>query len=211
MDRTMHVRTCFATLLILPALLVAACGGGGANTGDPTSRVAESAATTAAVHPTSSVADPSHGAGYISTAEAICERLKAEVLPDRSEGLQEIIRIAPQNEALEQRAVSELSKIAPPPALAREWTQFLAIRGLLARQLGTLAVTGKRYEARALEELRAAKPHTRNLQQLQELLAGKAHAQAHALERVIAAKKRAHSSLRVVAAHLGLSTCARVG
>lgn len=107
--------------------------------------------------------------------------------------------------------MSELSKIAPPRALAREWAEFLAVRGLLARQLGTLAVTGKRYEARALEELRAAKPHTRNLQQLQELLAGKAHAQAHALERVIAAKRRAHSSLRVVAAHLGLSTCARVG
>jgi hypothetical protein len=208
MDRTMRVRTCFATLLILPALLVVACGGGGGSTSDPTSRAAGGATTTAAIHPTSSVAGPSHGAGYISTAEAICERLKSDVHPDRSEGLQEIIRIAPQNEALEQRAVSELSKIAPPRALAREWAQFLAVRGLLARQLGTLAVTGERFEARALEELRAAKPHTRNPQQL---LAGKAHAQARALERVIAAKRRAHSSLRVVAAHLGLSTCARVG
>jgi hypothetical protein len=222
MDRSIRVGARFAALLVALALLVAACGGGGSTSSSIASR-ATTSASTPAIGSTSAASTThaagaldgarrtSDGTGFTSAAEAICQRLKSEVHTERSQSLEEVIRVAPQNETLERRALSELSKLTPPRARAAQWAQFLAVRGSLAHQLGTLAVAGKRYEARALEELRAAKPGAHNVQQLQELLAAKARAQGNALGRVVAAKKRAHSLLRVVATNLGLSTCARVG
>jgi hypothetical protein len=226
MDSSMRVGARFATLLVPFALLVAACGGGGSASGIASR--ATTSASTPAIH--SSTPDPttsdstthvagasggarqtSDGAGFTGAADAICQRLESEIHTEKSQSLQEVVRVAPQNETLEQRALSELSKLTPPPPRARQWARFLAVRASLAQQLGTLAAAGKRYEARALKELRAVKSRAHDVQQLQELLAAKARAQGNALGSVIAAKKRAHSLLRVVASHLGLSTCARVG
>jgi hypothetical protein len=226
MDRSTRLGARFAALLVPLALLVAACGGGGSTSGIASR--ATTSASTPAIHPATpdsrtpdsttqaagasgGARQTSDGAGFTSAADAICQRLKSEVHTERSQSLEEVIRVAPQNETLEQRALSELSKLTPPRARAGQWAQFLAVRGSLAHQLGTLAVAGKRYEARALEELRAAKPRAHDARQLQELLAAKAHAQGNALGRVVAAKKRAHGLLRVVATNLGLNTCARVG
>jgi hypothetical protein len=185
MDRSGRARTCFCTALaLLVALVLTACGGGGAGSSPGTER----SATTVASHPTvdasgshpSRSAAPAGSARLIDAADTICRRLNAEIGSRKKLSLQDIVGVAPRNEAHEQRAVRELDKLTPPPVLARQWRRFLAYRRTLAQQLGMLAADGKRFDT-------------------------------HAIERVIAAKKRAHGVLRTAATRMGLGDCAHIG
>jgi hypothetical protein len=149
MDSSGRARTCIAVVLALAvALVVTACGGGGSPT-------ASSRA------PTPVAEAPPRSAGstpLVQAADAICRRLNAEILiPADARDLPKSVSVVPHNEALELRAVSELGKLTPAPALAHEWARFLARRRTLATQLGALAADVRRGDASAERALIAAK------------------------------------------------------
>jgi hypothetical protein len=172
MDLPRGARACVAAVLaLLAALAITACGGGSANssagTGTPT---AAASRTTTARTPTTAGASrtttpPSRSPessssvtapDVIVAANGICRRLNSEIVRS-DKGARGIARVVPLNEALETRALAELSRLQPAPSLARVWRKFLTLRAALAHELGALALAARRDRESTVEHLIFAK------------------------------------------------------
>lgn len=99
----------------------------------------------------------------IAAADAICRRLNSEIARS-DKGAREIVRVARLNEALENRAVKELSKLEPTPVLASEWRKFLTLRAALAHELGVLAAAARRGRPSTVQQSISAKRLLHNMQ-----------------------------------------------
>ncbi|HEY2142002.1 MAG TPA: hypothetical protein VGG98_08080 [Solirubrobacteraceae bacterium] len=95
----------------------------------------------------------------IARADAICRRLNAELAASKpaSQGVHEIARVAPRRAALEQAAVSELSKLMPPAKIAREWQRVVAYRRTLAQELVKAAQFARANDIAAIRSLATSK------------------------------------------------------
>lgn len=76
----------------------------------------------------------------IAQANQICRQLNIEFAADKpaNSGVTELVRVAPHRAILEARVVRQLSKLTPPPSMARAWRQILSYRQTLAQELSQL-------------------------------------------------------------------------
>jgi hypothetical protein len=95
----------------------------------------------------------------IAQANAVCARLNRQFEAHRpaSSAIAEIARVAPRRALLEEQAVRELRKLAPPAALAHDWQQVLADRQTLALELAKLGHAATVGDARQIHALAGTK------------------------------------------------------
>lgn len=98
----------------------------------------------------------------MARAEAACLKLNAEIAsePVKSSGNRSIAHFAPKNKLLEEQALRELRALKAPIKSHRAWSQTLALREELARELGELGNAAKRNDSRSVHELVAQKAST---------------------------------------------------
>lgn len=137
-------------MLVTATLWLVGCGGGSSST-TPTRSGSTSSSVTSSSAPGTS-ARPLPGAPrkplsqpekkFIAAADAICRRLRAALVPVTPKGLElkELARLVPHGAQLERASLVELSRLAPPSAIARDWQRIIAYRGELA---DALAKVGK--------------------------------------------------------------------
>jgi hypothetical protein len=118
-------------------LAISACGGS-----SEAKPPASTGTTTQAPAPTK--AHSASDQRFIAAAEAICRRLDGEVLSGASGSeAQQIEQLGPTNLAHEQRALRELGRLQPPPALATGWASVKRRRAELADALAKLIHAAK--------------------------------------------------------------------
>jgi hypothetical protein len=151
--KSTDICVCSWLAVIVTALVLPGCGG---SSKPAPSNVAIAGATT------STESSPSDSSA-ITRADAICERLDAELAakPAKSVSVKEIETITPQNAALEQKAVNELAKLTAPKAIEREWQQVIAYRRSLASALIQLAQAAKAGDTASIKRLGQAKERVR--------------------------------------------------
>lgn len=145
--RSPHVRSPSAGLPVAVVLAVAALGACGCSGNTATTSTSASSVTSTSRASTSHVATPRPAAGpgsaaFIARADAVCRRLNGQLAataPHQGEAPAALARNALQHAALERRTSSELGKLPPPRALARDWARIVADRRTLAADLVTLA------------------------------------------------------------------------
>lgn len=94
----------------------------------------------------------------IAKADAICRRVNSQLAAaPPGVAASQIARSAPRNAALELRAVTDLNKLTPPPALAGDWQQMIAYRQTLADDLLKLAHYAQSNDARSMQALALSK------------------------------------------------------
>ncbi|HEY5194245.1 MAG TPA: hypothetical protein VIJ39_10295 [Solirubrobacteraceae bacterium] len=145
-------------MLVAVALAIAGCGGSG-KTGstDTSSTNAGSTGVTTATTTTGASSSPSTvhlGSGpplaasqLVAKADSICARLNTELAAakDVVQNQEDVVRVAAQRGALEQRAIAELSKLTPPSSIAKDYEQIVTARQALLEQtkkLGEEAAAG---------------------------------------------------------------------
>lgn len=99
----------------------------------------------------------------IASADQICKRLNAELeaVKPASTSAREIVRVVPGRAVSEQKAVSELTKLAPPASLMNDWKLILGYRRTLAAELDTLVEAAKHKDAAKIKALAASKQRVR--------------------------------------------------
>jgi hypothetical protein len=138
-----------ALVLVVTALSIAGCGGSGkassssssASSTDAGSTGAGTASTaaTAPASPTIASGTPLSRSRLIAKADAICQRLSAELSASPTISTkQELIAAASRRTALEQAALAELSKLTPPGSMAHDYQQLLAGRQTVIEDLKKL-------------------------------------------------------------------------
>jgi hypothetical protein len=95
----------------------------------------------------------------IARADTICRGLdtKRAAVNPANLSMREIARFAPPRAALEQAAVTELSKLTPPASIARDWRQVIAYRTTLTKELFKLGSDAKVNDAPGIRALAASK------------------------------------------------------
>jgi hypothetical protein len=96
---------------------------------------------------------------FIAKADTICQRLNEEFAAAKanSQDIHEIVRLAPHRAVLEQRTVSELTRLTPPSTIAAALRQIIAYRRTLAQELAELASVARRGDSKAVAVLAASK------------------------------------------------------
>jgi hypothetical protein len=151
--------------LVLATVAVAGCGGSGV-TGSTGLRTSGDALAKSQL---------------IKKADAICQRLNAELIAVRPIGtISEIAQIIPHRAVLEQRVVTELSSLTPQAPTSHGLRQIIAYRQTLAQELAELGVDAKRRDMAAIKRLAVS-------------------------------KARLHQKLLDAATSAGFSSCARTG
>jgi hypothetical protein len=176
-ERRMWRSLCSVFAVALAAIALAGCGGSGDSASSSTFAANAGESTSSAGSSGSSAL----GSQLVTSADAICKRLNAELALDEPKSLstREVARYAPQRAAEERAAVAKLSRLTPPPAGAHEWAQILSYRRTLAAELALLG--------------RAAQ--TKNIK---------------AMNTLANTKKRVHEELLAVAKHAGFKYCQQV-
>jgi hypothetical protein len=111
------------------------------------------AATTVAIAGCGGSQRPLTHAELVSKANAICETVTAKFATKRVNSVQDIGRVAPELAAFEQKALSELSKLVPPPNLESDWKQFVAGAEVLAENTSKLGEYAKANNLKAAGSL----------------------------------------------------------
>lgn len=140
----------FCAMLTLAASLLAGCGGkSSAGTVGATGKAAPSGASSGQ---SSRDISPSEKR-FVALADPICHEVNLQLARSSAKGKKRAGFIAAliRNETIERRAMGELARLTPPPALAAAWRKVLGYRRSLANQLGTLAAAMQR-KAKASEE-----------------------------------------------------------
>jgi len=136
--------------LVAAALAAGGCGGGSSD--------AKSAGSLASGNPTPSGSSrvPSQ---LVARADAICRRLNTEIVATNPSKLQirKIVSLTPQRVALERTALKELSKLAPPASIARDWRQMMAYRKTLIEELIRLGRYAKANDTQSIKSLAVSK------------------------------------------------------
>lgn len=101
------------------------------------------AATTVAIAGCGGSEKPLTHAELVSKANTICKTVTTKFATKSAKSVQDIARIAPELAALEQKALSELSKLVPPANLESDWKQFVAGAELLAENTSKLGEYAK--------------------------------------------------------------------
>jgi hypothetical protein len=162
--KNLGIRSAFAVAAIGAVLVlsVAGCGGGSSSpaasssTGNTTSRTAP---TTTAGKTTAAPGDEQPKARVIAQADGICKRLNVELeasFPKR-QSRTEVLRVVPRNVISEQKALSELNKLAPPASFAAEWRRMLGYRQALATELAKFLQSERSNDQVAVKALNSAK------------------------------------------------------
>jgi hypothetical protein len=161
-DGLSRLRVCVSFACVAAALVAGGCGENSsstARTGQSSSlNHAGSTGSIASSRPPSS-GDPPSRSQLIARADVICGRLNTKFAAGKATGvgMREIARFAPPHAALEWTALAELSKLAPPPSIARDWRQMIAYRRTLAEELVELGQDAKANDAAAIKALTASK------------------------------------------------------
>lgn len=139
LNKSLARGTCTA-LVLIAALLGAGCGG--------------SIATTKTYE-----APASSDIAFQTVADALCTRINEAISATKpaNASVQEIIRHAPRNAALEHEGLNELSKVKPPAHLAHTWGQVIQYRRKLAAELVELINAAKRNDTAAIAALATSK------------------------------------------------------
>lgn len=126
-------------------------------------------------------ADSSQATLAVAKANAICDRLNAEMVADKParQTVPEIARVTPRHIEYETRSVRELERLTPPTATAAQWRLVISARRALAAELVKLE--------------RAAKAGNEV-----------------AIKALVVSKRRIHAGLAFAAVRAGLTGCAEV-
>lgn len=111
------------------------------------------AATTLAVGGCGSSSKPLTRAELTAKANAICRSVSGKLATKSVNSVQDVARTAPQLAAVEQGALTELSKLVPPTSMESEWKTFIAGAQMLAEntaKLGEYAKSNDLESARSL-------------------------------------------------------------
>lgn len=156
-DGSSCLRVCVSFVLVAAALAVGGCSGGASET-EPSQLLSTSHAGSTGPLPSGDPPSPSQ-ARLIARADAICRQLNTEIIATKLANLsaREIARGVPRNAALEQRALTELSKLRPPASIARSWRQVIAYRTTLMEELVKLGRDAKANDAAGIQTLTASK------------------------------------------------------
>ena len=134
-------------VLVVTVLSIAGCGGSGKASSNSvsstdagsTSAGATSASTTTPGTTAIASGTPLSRSRLIAKADAICQRLSAELSASPTISTkQELIAAASRRTALEQAALAELSKLTPPGSMAHDYQQLLAGRQTVIEDLKKL-------------------------------------------------------------------------
>jgi soluble cytochrome b562 len=85
-----------------------------------------------------SSAKPLTRAQLTAKADVICKSVTAKLASKTIKTKRDIARVAPELASFEQTALTELSKLVPPAALANDWKQFVAGAQTLAESISKL-------------------------------------------------------------------------
>jgi ABC-type enterochelin transport system substrate-binding protein len=145
------------TILVLLALATALAlvGCGGSSSSQTTAGATQTA--TQATDVTVPTGAPLAHSVFAAKASAICARLyraQASLKGARVRNNADLKRIAVGLKANEGRAVVELSALAPPASLAREWRQVLSDARTLTSEIGAMFV---KFEEEGINSSAAAK------------------------------------------------------
>jgi hypothetical protein len=134
---------------LLSPLVIAGCGSSGADG----ARHGSGAGTTVSARGSAGSGNP--GPGLIAQADSICQRVNAAFAANvpNSHSPEVIARLAPERAALEQKAVTQLSRLVAPAPLQRDWQQIITYRRTLARELRMLGQKAKENDMPALDAL----------------------------------------------------------
>jgi hypothetical protein len=116
----------------------------------PPSKVTTTTATTAPSKPLNGPTAPHRSLTaserrFVSTADAVCRRLDAELKPVIPKGLEvkEIASLAPRGARLERAATTELARLVPPAGLSRDWRKIMSYREMLESDLANAGSAAK--------------------------------------------------------------------
>lgn len=152
-------------VLVAAALAAGGCSGGTSETKSSQTSSNGSGQALSSSHARPAGSPPSSAEGsparsqLIARADTICKRLdtKLAAISPANLSMREIARFAPPRAALEQAAVMELSKLAPPASIARDWQQLIAYRRTLMEELFELGRDAKANDAAGIRALSASK------------------------------------------------------
>jgi hypothetical protein len=131
------MRTRVPALMLVAAMLSASgCGGSKSGSGATTSSVAAPSTTATGQTTSSSVASgkPLSASELVAKADAICAQLNRELGKDNIRSREDVLRVVPHRVAIEQAALTELSKLTPPAVIASGYRQILAARRTLIEE-----------------------------------------------------------------------------
>jgi hypothetical protein len=122
-----------ATLAVASTLVaLSACG---STTKTSSNTAASSAATTSASNTVSTPVSseeiridsgkPLSRAAWIAKADAVCLRTNIKLSSTTAKTQHDFARLLPQAAAYERAEATELSKLVPPPSMARDWQQII--------------------------------------------------------------------------------------
>jgi hypothetical protein len=121
------LHTYLAALVLAAATLIASGCGSSKTASTPTAATAT--ATTSATTSTTNAAasnKPLTRAEFIARGDAICEHLNQRLASLTARTQSAFLKALPQAATYEQAEYAELSKLTPPQALAKDWSEFLA-------------------------------------------------------------------------------------
>lgn len=129
-------------MLIAAALPVAGCGSSKTTSSNSSSVGAGTGAGSGVgeTSPVSATGAPLSSSQLVAKADVICKQLSVELdAPNNSSHTpQDIVHIAAQRAALEQRALTELGRLTPPASMAHDYRHILAARRAVIRDLKKL-------------------------------------------------------------------------
>jgi uncharacterized protein with von Willebrand factor type A (vWA) domain len=111
------------------------------------------AAMTLAASGCGSSAKPLTRAELTAKADAICKTVTARLAKNTIRTQQDIARVAGELAAFEQVALTNLSKLVPPAALADDWKQFVAGAQTLAENTSKIGEYAKANNLKASKSL----------------------------------------------------------
>jgi hypothetical protein len=143
-------------MLVAVTLSATGCGGSKGGTNTATSSAAASVATTPITSASSQTGATGNGSGkplsasqLVARADAICARLNTKLGRDVVHNQPEVARVAPHRAAIEQAALTELSRLLPPASMATDYQQMLAVRHTLIEDTIKLGIDAKAGYAQA--------------------------------------------------------------
>lgn len=101
----------------------------------------------------SSSSKPLTRAELTAKANAICRSVSGELATKSVKSVQGVARTAPQLAAIEQRALTQLSKLVPPASMENEWKTFIAGAQTLAENTVKLGEYAKDNDLKSARDL----------------------------------------------------------
>jgi hypothetical protein len=148
-----------ALVLVAAVLAIAGCGGSSKTSSSSSSTNTTSAGTTATSATTAAVTTssgpPLSKSQLVARAGAICKRVAAELnaAPSKLRSEQDVVHIAALRVGIEQKALTELSKLTPPASMKQGYQQLLTDRQTLiedTKKIGEYSVANNGKAAQPL-------------------------------------------------------------